>query len=86
MVEDEESTHALNRFRGLFLSARNALLWMSLLQFTKVFDGDTRTVSLRVLVNAAKNDPSSLLSVGAEESALTEVERQLVKTRSCWSA
>jgi len=38
MVEDEDSAHALNRYRGLFLPARISLRWMTLLQFAKVFD------------------------------------------------
>ena len=29
LVEDDESAHALNRYRGLFLPARGALLWMA---------------------------------------------------------
>ena len=53
MVEDEESAQALNRFRGLFISARKALLWMALTQFAKAFDKDMRTVSIRKLLGEA---------------------------------
>ena len=53
MVEDEDSAQALNRYRGLFLTARVALLKMTLIQFAKVFDRDRRTVSLRNLLAEA---------------------------------
>lgn len=67
MVEDEDSAHALNRYRGLFLPARNALLWMALMQLAKVFDRDTRTVSMRNLLTAAENDRENLTPYATEE-------------------
>ena len=67
MVEDEVSAHALNRYRGLFLPARNALAWMTLMQFAKVFDRDLRTVSLRNLLSAAKKNRESLTPYATEE-------------------
>jgi hypothetical protein len=67
MVEDEVSAHALNRYRGLFLPARNALLWMTIMQFAKVFDRDPRTVSLRNLITAAQEDREHLTPYAAEE-------------------
>lgn len=60
MVEDDESAHALDRYRGLFLPARNALLWMALMQFAKVFDHDSRTVSLRNLLTQALENREEL--------------------------
>lgn len=70
MVEDKVSAQALNRYRGLFLPARNALLWAALMQFAKVFDRDSRTVSLRNLLTLAKNDRENLTPYAAEENLL----------------
>ncbi len=70
MVEDKDSAHALNRYRGLFLPARNALLCMTLMQFAKVFDRDPRTVSLRNLLTAAKKDREHLTPYTTEENLL----------------
>ncbi len=67
MVEDEVFAHALNRYRGLFLPARNALLWMTFMQFAKVFDRDPRTVSLRNLLTAAEKDRERLTPYATEE-------------------
>ena len=59
-TETEEATEALNRYRGFFLPARNALLWMALMQFAMIFDRNPRTVSLRTIVSKAKADVSGL--------------------------
>lgn len=67
MVDDEVSAHALNRYRGLFLPARNALLWMTLMQLAKVFDRDTRAVSMRNLYTAAENNRKNLTPYATEE-------------------
>jgi uncharacterized Fe-S cluster-containing radical SAM superfamily protein len=75
-VEDEVSAHALNRYRGLFLPARNALLWMTFMQFAKVFDPDTRTISLRNLLIAAKADRENLTPHANEEN-LQKLEEQI---------
>lgn len=75
-VGDEESAHALNRYRGLFLPARTALLWMALLQFAKVFDRDPRTVSLINLLNAAQADRECLTPYATLED-LAQIEREL---------
>ncbi|MFC2021487.1 hypothetical protein ACFLU1_06915 [Chloroflexota bacterium] len=61
MVEDDVSAHALNRYRGLFLPARNSMQWSTLLQITKIFDRDRRTVSLWNLLAAAQNNPMELV-------------------------
>jgi hypothetical protein len=76
MVEDEVSAHALNRYRGMFLPARTALHWMMLLQFAKVFDPDTRTISLRNLLTIAKADRESLTPYASEEN-LQKLEEQV---------
>ena len=60
MVGDENSTQALNQYRGLFLPPRNVLLGVALLQFAKVFDRDPRTGSLPNLLAAAKKSRDGL--------------------------
>jgi len=76
MVEDEDSAHALNRYRGLFLPARSALLWMTLMQFAKVFDRNPRTVSLRNLLTAAKKNRENLTPYATEEN-LRHIEKKI---------
>lgn len=76
MVEDEESAKALNRYRGMFLPARSALLKMALMQFAKVFDKDTRAISLRNLLTAAQNDPINL-TPHAIENELTQIRKDI---------
>ena len=76
MVEDEESAKALDRYRGMFLPARSALLNMALMQFAKVFDKDTRTNSLRILLKAAQNDPINL-TPHATENELTQISQDI---------
>lgn len=78
MVDDDESAHALNRYRGLFLPARGALLWMALMQFNKVFDRDQRTVSLRNLLFIARANQANL-NPNATEEDLKYIEEQLDK-------
>lgn len=81
MVEDKVSAEALNRYRGLFLTARNALLWSALMQFAKIFDRDSRTVSLRNLLTAAKNDPKNLTPYTSEEKLL-DIEQKIDASES----
>jgi len=76
MVEDEDSAHALNRYRGLFLPARISLRWMTLLQFAKVFDPDPRTVSLKVLLTAAEKNRENLTPYATEEN-LQQLGKQI---------
>jgi hypothetical protein len=76
MVEDEVSAHALNRYKGLFLPARTALHWMTLLQFAKVFDRDPRTISLRNLLTTAKKNRENLTPHATEEN-LQQLEKQI---------
>ena len=51
---NEETAHALNRYRGFFLLVQDSLKDMALLKFANVFDHDSRTCSLRPLLQAAK--------------------------------
>ncbi|MDP2662413.1 MAG: hypothetical protein Q8R28_16970 [Dehalococcoidia bacterium] len=76
MVGDQEAARALNRYRGLFLSARVALQRAAILQFAKVFDHDPRTVSLPNLIGAAKLDLPRLMPNGTVQD-LEEIERKL---------
>lgn len=52
--DNDEKAHALNRYRGFFTTAHNALLWMALIQLDKVFGRDKRTVSMRNLLTQLK--------------------------------
>lgn len=76
MVDDEESAQALNRFRGLFISARKALLWMALMQFAKAFDKDMRTVSIRKLLDEAMANPAVLVP-RASDKELNEIKERI---------
>lgn len=76
MVEDEESAHALNLHRGFFLPARDALLWMTFMQLSKAFDRDPRTISLTVLLDAAKANRTTL-TPQATEDELNIIEKQI---------
>jgi len=73
---DENSAHALNRYRGFFLPVQLSLKNMALLQFAKVFDHDPRTVSLRNLLSAAKSNPT-LLVPHAEGDDLQNLESKI---------
>jgi hypothetical protein len=73
---DEDSADALNRYRAFFLPAQPALKKMALLQFAKVFDNDTRTVSLHTLLSAAKSNPALLVPY-AEGDDLENLERKI---------
>lgn len=81
MVEDEDSAHALNRYRGLFLSARSALLGMALMQFAKVFDKDPRAVSLRNLLGLAKENRENL-TPHATDGNLLDIDRKIEDSES----
>ncbi len=73
---DDRSAHALNRYRGFFKPAQLSLNQMALLQFAKVFDPNPRTVSLRSLLSAAKNN-SRLLVPYAKEQDLQNLESKI---------
>jgi len=73
---NEDEAHALNRYRGFFMPARSSLRDMALLQFAKVFDRNRRTVSLRNLLSAAKDNPT-LLIPHAKEGDLEKLESKI---------
>ncbi len=76
MVQDDDSAQALNRYRGLFLTARNAMQWSALMQLAIIFDKDTRTISLRNLLIAAQSNPNDLTPNITDED-LTSIEHQI---------
>ncbi|MFC1915173.1 hypothetical protein ACFLW4_00535 [Chloroflexota bacterium] len=67
MVDDDNTAQALNRYKGIFSPARNALFWSALLQLSKVYDKDTRTVSLVNLLKLAKNNTTLVPYANTEE-------------------
>ncbi|MFC1955180.1 hypothetical protein ACFLWZ_01360 [Chloroflexota bacterium] len=73
---DEESAHALNRYRSFFKPVQTSLKDMALLQFAKVFDHDPRTVSLHNLLSAAEINPT-LLVPHAEGDDLQNLETKI---------
>lgn len=75
MVEDEASARGLDRYRGVFQPAREALREMALLDFAKVFDDDRKAVSFRNLLKEAKRDPQKLIPHRTDETLLAIEER-----------
>ena len=57
----EEAIGILNYHRGFFIPVRNALYQTMMMGFAKVFDKDTRTISLINLLRKAKNDTTNLV-------------------------
>lgn len=74
--KDKTSSDALNRYNSFFSTAHNALLWAALMQLAKTFDPDRRTISLRSLLTAAKNDRKNLTPHSTEEDLL-DIERRI---------
>ena len=68
------------QFRGFFAPTRNALLWSALLQLSKAYDTDPRTVSLNNLIVNARNNPSELAPYGTQDS-LEEIQARIAKNR-----
>jgi len=56
------------RYRGFFAPARNALLWSTLMQLSKAFDTDPRTVSLNNLLIKARNNATELAHYATQDS------------------
>ena len=64
----EEVVGVINSHRGFFAPVANALRGMTVIEFSKVFDGDDRTVSLTRLLAAARRDREALVPhVSVEE-------------------
>ena len=57
----EEVVDILNLHRGFFVPVRNALYQNMMMGFAKVFDKDTRTISLINLLREAKKDTTNLV-------------------------
>ena len=55
------------RYRGFLAPTRNALLWSTLLQLSKVYDTAPRAVSLINLISAARNNPSELAPYATQD-------------------
>ena len=77
---DQDQARGLDRYRGFFLPARNALLWMALMQFAKVFDNDRKTVSFTNLFAAAKVNPKRLMPHATSES-LQQIDEKVSANR-----
>lgn len=73
---DEETAHALNRYRGFIASAERALKDMALLEFAKAFDRDPRTSSMRVLLKEAQSNRDEL-APHSTEADLIDLESQI---------
>ncbi len=71
---DNDMARALNRYKGLFLPTQLSLKNMALLQFSKIFDCDARTSSLRNLLTVAIEN-QKLLTSHAKESDLQNIKR-----------
>ena len=76
-----DTAQALNRYRGFFLPARNAMRASSLMQLAKIFDKDERTISLRNLLIAAQNNPIELTPHITNED-LTYIENKIEENES----
>lgn len=66
------------RYRGFFAPARNALLWSTLLQLSKAFDGHPRAVSLNNLLVSARNNPTELTPY-ATQDRLEDIQVKILK-------
>ena len=73
---DIETAHALNRYRGMFLTMEYALRQMTLLELSKVFDNDGRTSSMRVMLAIAKSNREKFTPY-ATENDLNNLELQI---------
>ena len=66
------------RYRGFFAPARNALLWSTLMQLSKAFDVNPRTVSLNNLLVAARNNLTELAPY-ATQDGLEDIQVMILK-------
>ena len=66
------------QYRGFFAPARNALLWSTLMQLSKAFDNNPRTVSLNNLLVKARNNPTELAPYATQES-LEDIQVKILK-------
>lgn len=68
-----ERVDLLNRFLGFFGLVRQAVFDAALLSYAKAYDFDSRTASIRVLLDAVKAAPS-ILAPNATDGALDALE------------
>jgi len=66
------------RYRGFFGPTRNALLWSTLMQLSKAFDTDPRTVSLNNLLIKARNNLAELAPFATQDS-LEDIQVKILK-------
>jgi len=83
--EYEDSIQNLNQhrgfwwqYRGFFAPARNALLWSTLMQLSKAYDRNPRTVSLINLLVNARNNPIELAPY-ATQDGLADIQIKIYK-------
>ncbi len=72
----------LNFFKGFFQPARAALNEMLLVHVAKVFDHDSRAISLPKLLNAARSDSKLVPNAERAEVDLTLLKEQLERHRN----
>ena len=66
------------QYRGFFAPARNALLWSTLMQLSKAFDSNPRTVSLNNLLVTARNNPTELTPYSTQDG-LADIQLRIYK-------
>ena len=66
------------QYRGFLAPTRNALLWSTLMQLSKAFDVNPRTVSLNNLLATAKNNPTELAPYVTQDS-LGDIQAMIIK-------
>lgn len=74
--ETPEVVNILNRYRGFFAPVRDALYGIMVMGFAKVFDHDSRTMSLKNLIKVAKEDVAGLVPNITRER-VEELEQRL---------
>ncbi len=74
--ETPEVVNILNRYRGFFIPVRDALYGIMVMGFAKVFDRDSRTMSLKNLMKEAKEDVAQLVPNMTIEK-IEELEQRL---------
>jgi hypothetical protein len=67
------------QYRGFLAPARNALLWSTMLQLSKAYDKDERTVSLNNLIANARNNPTSAPFANPEK--LEDIQTRIGRNR-----
>ena len=74
--ETPEVVNILNRYSGFFIPVRDALYETMLMGFAKIFDRDSRTISLKNLMKVAKKDLANLVPNMTKEK-IEELEQRI---------